>query len=346
MPRLPRLAAAVALLAGLAAAARAAEPDKLLPATADTVIAVNVKQLVASEFAKKFVLDGLKKQFESPDTKKFLTDIGLDPLKDVERMVIASIDTKFGEKTDPSFLLILRGSFDPEKIYKAADAAARAPGAKMSMVKDGGTVLFKYQPDGEQPPVYGTVVDGKTVVVASEKKYVSAAVQAADASKPAALKKELAELVKKADDKASIYIATVVSGKLADLGLPDEVPGVKLDKFNKALPNTETALITVKVAADLTLDVYVGMKDEAAANDMRNAANDLIDQLKPLAKLVVGFEPGAKALPDILEAVKITSKNKDMILSLKVAGDDLSSLMQLGEKRKKERDKKDAPKKD
>lgn len=342
MIRPTRLLPGAALLAGLLAAAapaaRAAEPDKLIPADADTVISVNLKQLVDSEFAKKFILEDMKKGFEKQEVKQFLTDIGLDPFKDIEKLVVASVETKFAAGTDPNFLIVVRGSFDAEKLFKRAEAETRANPDKFTMVRDGGTVMFKYQPDNEKPAVYATVANDKTVVAGSEKKLVTNALKAADTGKPAPLKKELAELIKKADDKASIYIASVVSGKLGDIPIPQQAGPIKLGDFGKALPSTETALITVRVSNDVALDVAVGMKDEEAANDMRNAVADLLDQLKPLVQLAANFEPQAKALPDLLAAIKVTSKNKDVILTIRAPGDDLGALMKIrpGQRKKKD----------
>lgn len=348
MTRLPRPVLGAALLVGLTATARSAEPDKLIPAEADTVIVVNVKQLVESEFAKKFVLENLKKDFEKQEAKEFLAEVGLDPLKDVERLVVATIGTKIGAKDGTNSLVVVRGSFDAEKLFRRAEAEVRTNPDKFSKVKEDGVVIFKYQSGEKATPLFTTMIDGKTVVLASDTKYIAAAVKAADAGKAAPLRKELAALIRKADDRASVYIASVTKGIFDALEIPNQAGPIRLEDIGKALPKSETALVTLRVAADVSLDVTVGMKDEESANDMRNALADLIDQAKPLARLAAGFEPGAKALPDMLDAVKVTSKNKDMILTVKLAGADLGSILELQQNRgrKKDRDAKKDPKKD
>jgi len=339
MTRLPRLVLGAALAVALTATARAAEPDKLIPAAADTVVVVNLKQIAGSDFGKKFLVEELKSAF-AKGTTQFLTDIGLDPFQDVEKLLIASVETKFGGGKDDSanFLAVARGSFDSQKLFNRLEQETRTDPDKFSKVKEDGTTMFKYLPDAKASPVFVAVIDDKTVVAASDKKFVTEAVKAADAGKGAPIKKELAALIRKADDKASVYVASVTTGKLGDLGIPDQAGPIKLEGLNKALPKTESALITLRVATDVNLDVIMGMKDEEAANDMRNAFTDMIDQMKPLAKGIAGFAPELKSLPDMLDAIKVTSKNKDMILTVKLAGGDLGPIIGLQGKMAKKKD--------
>ncbi len=327
MTRLPRLVLAAAAAAGLCLPARAAEPDKLIPAGADTVAVVNLRQVIDSDIVKKYALEQLKQTLDGQDAKKLLTDLGLDPLKDVDKVVIATADTS---KTDTKFLLIARGRFDPEKVFKTAEAEAKKDGERFAMIKEGDAVLFKYQPPEGQPAVYATVVDDKTVVASGEKKMVTAALKAADA-KPAPLSKELSELLKKADDKASVFVVSVVKGKFDDVKIPGGgMLPVKLDDLEKVLPKVETMSVAVKIGADVTVDLTLGMADDDAAGDMRNALDDLFKQLKPLAQLVGAADPRGKPLADILAGIKTGSKNKDVTISGKVTGADIGKMVAPG----------------
>jgi hypothetical protein len=311
-----------ALVVGLTApTVRAAEPDKLLPADADTVAVINIKQILDSEIVKKYVLEQMKQALEGQDAKKLLTDIGLDPLNDIEKLVVASMDTKFAPRSEPSFLLIVHGKFDAEKLYKTAEAESKKNADKFAMIKDGNTIMFKYQPDNGQPPIYATVVNDKTVVAASEKKYITSALKASDSAKPAPIKQELAALIKKMDEKTSVYAVSLLKGKFDELKLPGggQLP-VKLDGLEKALPNIETASVAIKIAGDVNLDVTLGMKDDDSAVDMQNVIDDLLKQLGPLAKLAGAADPRGKPLADILGSVKATAKNKDVVITAKVTG--------------------------
>jgi hypothetical protein len=328
MTRLSRVMLGAALVFGLATTTRAAEPDKLLPAETDTVAIVNLRQIIGSDIIKKYALDQIKQVLEGQDAKKILEDLGLDPLKDVEKIVVGSVETQFKKDAQPKFLIIVHGKFEAEKLYKAAEVESKREGSKISLVKDGDTVMFKFEPGGAQGPVYGTVVNEKTVIAGSDKALITTALKVADASKPAPLKKELAALIGKLDDKASISMASVLKGKLDEVKLPagGGLP-VKLDGIEKAIPKIETAAVSIKIGTDVLLDVTIGMKDEDAAGDMRNALDDLFRDLKPLVQGLGEFEPRAKPLSDVLASVKITSKNKDVTLTGKITGDNIGKMV-------------------
>jgi hypothetical protein len=323
---------AAALVVGFATTtARAAEPDKLLPADTDTIAIVNFKQILDSEIVKKYALEQLKQALEGQDAKKLLGDLGIDPLKDVEKLIVAASEVKFERGAEPKYLLIVHGKFDAEKIYKTAEAYSKKDADKFQMIKDGSLTMFKFLPDNGQPPVYATVVSDKTVIAASEKKIITEALKASDSGKSATLKKELVALIKKADDKTSVFVAGLLKGKLDDVTLPGggNIP-IKLDDLQKVLPKMETVAVSVKIGGDVLLDVTIGMKDEDAAGDMRNALDDLMKQLKPLAQLAGAADPRAKPLTDILASVKISSKNKDVTVTGKVTGNDIGSIINPG----------------
>ena len=98
--RLSRLGLAAVFAATLVApVARAAEPDKLLPAEADTVVFVNFKQILEADVVKKYALDQIKQALAGQDAKKLLEDMGLDPMKDIEKG-IAVADLGFNPAND------------------------------------------------------------------------------------------------------------------------------------------------------------------------------------------------------------------------------------------------------
>jgi hypothetical protein len=63
----------VAVVAAKAPNARAAEPDKLLPAEADTVLSVNIKQILDTDLIKKYALEQMKQALDGQDAKKLLS---------------------------------------------------------------------------------------------------------------------------------------------------------------------------------------------------------------------------------------------------------------------------------
>lgn len=326
MTHLRHFALATVLVAGsVAGVARAAEPDKLLPASTDNVMLVNIRQILESDIVKKYALEQLRQALDGQDAKKMLSELGLDPLKDVEQLVIGSSGSN---KTDMKILAILHGKFNPDKLIKAAEAQAKKDPDKFSMIKDGTTTLFKFQPDAGDTTFYGTVVDENTIIAGSDKKTVTTALAAAKSNQAATLNKDLVALLKKMDDKVSMYAAGVVKGKFDDLQIPGggNIP-IDLSAFQKLLPKVETMALSVNVKADINVEVTVGMKDEDSAGDFNKAFDDLLKQIKPLAQIFGAAEPRAKPLGDILGTVKSSAKNKDVVITGKVTGANIGKMV-------------------
>jgi ribosomal protein L18E len=331
MTLLSRMVLGAALAVGLTASnARAAEPDKLLPAEADTVVQVNIKQLLDSDIIKKYALEQIKQTLDGQDAKKLLTEIGLDPLKDIEKITVgASVATLTNIKSnDIKFLMIVRGTFDPEKLFKAAEVQSKKDADRFSMIKDGGTIIFKYQPENGENPIYGTVVDDKTVVAASDKKLIANALKAAEGNKKPPIKQELADLIKKLDEKASVYVTSIVKSKFDELKLPKN-DFVDLSKLEASILKTDSVSVSVKVGTDVNLEVTLGMKDDDAAIDMQNALDDVLKQVKPLIPLASAAQPQLKPLADIVATIKTSAKNKDVIISGKVTGANIGKMIKI-----------------
>ena len=323
MTHLPRYLVGSVLLVGFALHARSAEPDKLLPGTTDTVLQVNIKQILESDIAKKYALEKIKQSLDNRDVKTMLAEVGLDPLKDIDQLVIG---TSGDSKSEMKFLGILHGNFTPEKLYKAAMAQTKKDPDKYSQIKEGDTVIFKFIPEGGDQSFYLTMIDENTVIAANEKKLIINAVAASKSNRSAALSKELSALIKKMDDKASVYAVSVVKGKLDEFKIPPN-PAVDFSGIQDVLPKIETVSLSVSVKTDVNIQVTVGMKDENSAGDFRNAFDELFNQLKPLAQLAGAANPKAKPLTDILNSIKSSTKDKDVVISGKLTGANIGRIV-------------------
>lgn len=318
-----RLLLAAAFAVALSApSVRAAEPDKLLPPDSDTVAFINVKQLVGSDVVKKYALEQIKQALAGQEAKKLLEEMGLDPLKDIETIWAG---TSGKDANDMKVLIIAHGKFDPEKLLKAAEAAAKKDGDKFSIVKDGNTTLFKFQPE-QGNPMYGTVVNDTTVVAGSDKKIVAAALE----QKSVKLSADLTALVKKQDEKATMFVAASVKGKFDNVKVPGQLP-IDLSGFEKALPKTDTMSIVIKVTEDIKLEVTLGMKDDDAAVDMGDAMAKALDGIKGLVPLLAAADPKAKPLTDVIKTVKSDVKKKDVVVTGTVTGDNIGKMINPGD---------------
>ncbi|MDB5309258.1 MAG: hypothetical protein JWO38_3460 [Gemmataceae bacterium] len=322
MIRLSRLglgAFSAVVLAG-APTARAADPDKLLPADAEFAFSFNVNQVLESEIVKKYALEQIKQALQGNDAQKFMKELGLDPLKDIEKVVIGGSGK---DQTDVKFLVIVHGKFDPDKLYKAAEAQTKKDGDHFSLVKDGKDVMFKYQPDTGNP-MYGTVVDESTVVLGVDKKSISTALATAGESKKPAVSKDLSALITKMDDKASVWVAWVAKGKLDNLKIP---PGAGGPNLPAQLAKLDTVSAVVRVTADVTAEITFGMKDADAADEMGKTIEDGLMQIKGLLPFLTAQNPQMKPLAEAAKTLKSTVKDKGVVVSAKLTGSAIGQML-------------------
>jgi len=318
------LGLALAVVLAAAPAARAAEPDKLLPADAEFVMSVNVKQVLDSDIIKTYALEQLKQALQGNDAKKFLTDLGVDPLKDVDRLVVSGSGK---DQSDTKAVIVIRGKFDPEKLYKAAEAQTKKDPDHFTLVKDGKDVMFKYQPDNGNP-MYGTVVDETTVVAGTDKKMVTTALAAAAASAKPAVGKDLSALITRMDDKASLWVVAVVKDKLNNVKLPGGGGGNP--NLQGQLAKLETVTAVVKVTKDVNLDITLGLKDADAADELGKSIDEGLMQIKGLIPFLAAQNPQLKPLGEAAKTLKSTVKEKSIVITAQLTGTAIGELLKQG----------------
>lgn len=319
MTRLVRPALGLALATLLVATARAAEPDRLLPPDADVVVSVNVRQALESDIVKQYALENLKQTLQGNDAQKMLRELGLDPLKDVDRVTIGMSGK---DETDFKYLVVVHGTFDPEKLYKAAEAQTRKDADHFALVKDGRDVMFKYTPDNGNP-LYGTVVDDKTVILSGDKKGISTALAVPPKGK-ADLGKELTGLISKMDDKSTVWVAALSNGRLDKVKLkgPAANPGIQ-----NQLGNLQTATLVVRVEKDVMLNVGLGMKDNDAAEEAGKTVNELLQTVKGALPFLAANDPKLKSLVESSKTLKSEVKDRTVVITGKLAGDAIGKLI-------------------
>ena len=325
MLRLSRFAIAAVFAVALAPTARAAEVDKLLPADAEYVIHFNLKQIIDSEIVKKYALEQLKQGLQGNDAQAMLKELGLDPLKDVEKITIGASGT---DQNDAKALIIVRGNFDPDKLFKAADAAAKKDGDKFTLVKDGKDTMFKFQPDNGNP-VYGTVVDNKTVIVGTDKKIITTASAAHAAGKPSAASKELTGLVARMDDKASLWVAAITKDKLNKVKLPPGGAGGQ--NIQDQLGKMDNVTLVLRVTGDISLDVNLGMATEGAAEEMGKTVDEGLTTIKGALPFLIANDARMKPLGDVAKSLKSEVKSKVVSISAKMPGAIIGKLINPGD---------------
>lgn len=312
-----RLLAAAAIGLGLAATpVRAADVDNLIPAETESYLQINMKQIIESDLFKKYALANLKQALQGNEAQKTLETLGLDPLKDIDTITAGF----WGD--DPQNmkgLLVVRGKFNPTKLFEAVEAAAKKDGDKVSIVKDGDYTLVKITANNRPEPFFASVANENTIVGGTDKKLVTNAMKASDSKAKPALKKELAELVAKMDSKASMFGCGVSTGKVGDI---PPIPGIDdPEKLKKQLEKLESSSMTLKVTGDVSLEIMMSMKDTAAADDFGATVDDLLGKAKALLPLLAGQAPQMKPIiTDITKSLKSKVEKKDIAISVKLTG--------------------------
>ena len=127
---------------------------------------------------------------------------------------------------------------------------------------------------------------------------IANALKAAEAGKKAPIKQELADLIKKMDEKSSVYACGLVKGKFDEFKLPggNNIP-IDLTRPHEAAAaqDRDRSPSPSRSATDVNVEVTLGMKDDDTAGEMRNALDDLIKQVKPLAALAGAAQPAGQA---------------------------------------------------
>jgi len=320
MSRLTRLGAGLLTAAVLTAPVRAGEIDPVLPAETESVMAVNMRQIVDANLVKKYVLGQLKQAMAGNDAAKQLQELGLDPLKDIDRLTVGS----WGDGEDANAVFVVRGKFDLEKMFAAAEAKARTDADKVKIVNEGKYKLVQVTLDNMPRPAFLTFADDKTIVGALDKKQVVAAADKAKEGGKPQLSKEIAALVLKQDEKASMYACAVVPKDRIKLppGVGGGIPGVDTAKLGEQLKSLRSYAMTLRLTDDVSLELDAGMADAESANEFGASLSQLIGTAKGFLPLVAGQQPAMKPLIDeINNTLKSSVKDKDVTLTLKLSGD-------------------------
>jgi hypothetical protein len=288
----------------LSLSARAADIEKFLPKDTDAVLSVNVKQIVDSAVFKKNGLNLVKETLEkNKDVQLIIQATGIDPLKDFERITIGlTID----DPKSPKVMMIFEGKFDPKKITSILDAEAKKP-TKIKTDTVNGKTIYKFN-EGEKSPVFGAVLDSKTIVLGSLKEYIGTAFEAAQGTAKVEIHKDLSALLAKADSQSSLYFASIIRGKLEKLPLPD--PNIK-----KVIEQIYNLTIDIKAKEDVDLRLGIGVATADSAKQFEQMAQAGVELLKAQIKVTAVQNPELEPIVELVNSLKVTTRGSALILT-------------------------------
>ena len=317
-----RMLVGAVLAAGLTLPARAAEVDPLLPAETESVMFVNVRQVLDSDLVKKYAKAQIEQALKARDNQKILESLGLDPFKDIDRITMGS----WGKGAeDMEAVVVIRGKFDPEKLFAAAQQLAGKENekAKIDIVTEGKYKLVKITAENQPKPMFAAVADEKTIVGANDKKRVTELLARAEKGvTKAELKRDLALLVLRQDEKASLFACGLTEGKIEQIPGLNNIPGVDPEKFQKSIEKMQSFAMTLRLTDEVGLEMAMGMKDADAAEDFGDQMAQLIGTVKQFIPLVIMNQPNLKPVADELsKTLKASVKSKDVLISVKLSAD-------------------------
>jgi hypothetical protein len=299
---MPLLGAALAALC-LTASARAVSADKRTPADAEVIVSVDVSQILDSEIFKKYAKEELEKALLNEKVKKELDAVGLDPLKDVHKLLITSAGTE-----KPKVLIVAYGKFDVDKMKAAAEKAAKDKPDELKIATEDGKTIYEGK-GGDGKDFYAYLdPNGETVLASTEKDYLMAAI----ANKSEGPSKEMKEVLDKVGGKESIWLAALITKEI-------KKQMASTPQAKDLAPKLEAVTGTINVANDVVTNLVIHTTDAKAAADVKK----ILNQVKPLLTLAAqgAGEEAGPVLSEVVDNLKITTEENSVKLSLKVSED-------------------------
>ncbi len=300
------------LLATLVASpARAIEIDKYLPADTETLVVFNIKQLLGSALVKKYGMKQLEEAMKSQDeATKILKDLGFNPLKDLDKIMIAGPSS--GEKSKG--LAIIRGRFDVDKFKSQAEKFAKdnKDVLKIIKIKDGqggDFTAYEVTPPMQEDPMFIALASNDTILAGASKEYLAEAMRVKGEKKPTLKSKAFTALLDRVDGQQTMSMVlmgdVLTKGPLADLPVADMLAKVR------AVAGGFTVTDGIKVEFAITA------KDADATKEIKEA----IDNGVNLALGALAFGAGQqKELAPVLEIIKsVKTTTKDKTITVKAA---------------------------
>jgi len=292
----------------VASPVRAVEADAMTPAEAEFVLSVNLKQILESGLYKKHAADILNLALQSPEAKKMIEATGIDPLRDLDAVTVAS----WGIQT-PKFLVMVRGKFDQDKIVTAIKARAKED-PKIKVSQEGAFTIVEGADKGQT--IYTTVAHRGAVVMANDKETL---LKAARSTGPARINAELKTALTKLGGKESLWMAGAVTEELRKMAKDKEAR-----EFAQKVKGL-TASLTLSDNADLKVKVLT--TDAETAKTLQGKVDEVKSALPLLAAANPQLAPIAK---ELVEALKIGTDNSTVTIDLSITEDLIKKISKQG----------------
>jgi len=298
--------------------------DPYLPADTEVYNVVNIRQILGSGLIKKVGLDNIKALLQTQqEVSDVLKDLGLDPFKDIDRIISAGPATGEQDKG----LIIIRGRFDVEKFTARADKEAKDNKDVVKKIRIGDNPAYEVViADANNLSMFVGFAGKNTILAAMSKDYLGDALKVRGEGKPNLKNKNFQEMLTKLDDKQSM--AMVVLGDVLTKGPLADAPANIKDML------TRVAVIHggITLTDGIKIDVSAGTKEAADARTIKEGIGNAINAGVAFAAIAAMQNKDLAPLVDFLKSVKVTSKDKTVSLKAEISGEDLGKIIPGGAK--------------
>jgi hypothetical protein len=281
----------------------AATPDCLTPSDAELVVQVNVRQMLQTPLVKKHALDPLKALLErSSETRRLLRAAGLDPFKDIDTI---SLCTSGRPLTGAKLLIVVRGSFTPDKVRTAADDYAKKHPDRLKMVQEGDLSMWEIHSDDKS--FYAAFADPKTLVMTATKKDTAAVIHRTGQSPQqpsAAMQAALAHL----KGGENMWMALAATEEIKQL--------LKSDNTSK---DFAAALQSVTGALELSDDAQFRLVVHTNSAEAAAQIKSKLDELMPLLSFLgAGKDKSGQIAKEVIDSIKLKTEKNDVSIRLHI----------------------------
>jgi hypothetical protein len=290
----------------LAMPVRAADVDKYLPDDTEVVVVLNAKQLLDAPLVKKHFLEHIRALIKSSDeAAKILESVGFDPFKDLTS-ITGAMSTLGSEAKG---LIITHGEFDRAKFEAKADEMAKDKSDTFKAHKEGNHKVYEVK--GEKS-VFVAVVDKTTIVASPEKQSVLDAFARGEGKKKGMVKKEIQDLIEKANAKQSLWFAATAQAFLKSELASDERAKKNLEKMDNM-----TAGFTVDKGVLFTL--AIATKSAANAKELAEEIKEGLNQAKGILALLADQNKQIAPLVDTVGNLRVNTEGSTITLKSEVS---------------------------
>ncbi len=320
---LQRTLAVVTAVLLSASLGRAADADTYLPEDTESVVNLNVRQLLDSELVKKNFLELAQEALRGDDqVQDILKDLGFDPFTDLDRILIARPTSTEKDRG----LFIVHGRFDVAKFKAKAEEVAKdeSEHLKIHKVLGGKHLLYEVNLPNHDDPIYVALAGRDTLLASLGKDYVIDALKKSkDPTKPILKNTKFQALLEKLDARQSLSLAAVTTPEIKKA--IDKAPG----DIKSMVEKVQAVGGGITITDEVKLELIVTTKNTADAKDLRDSAKAGLDAVVGFASLFVqnNDSPGVELVVEFLKSLRITNKEEAVVLKGRISSDLIEDML-------------------